>query len=1399
MGILRLKKLFRNIAGRKGGAGGSSALDRDFRRITRQIPLEDKRDLILQYGDEASKRRAHSIAADGKAAEGGEKSRSPQEFAEEVAFWTDDFPQPAAVVPLREALERGNSRWIDAFRDADGISSLCMVLEALAESRDMHLEEGDSINPQQVPPDEVRVEEEVVECLMAIFNKEGTGLSTLQEGNANLWPVIVRSAVDSTSDLVRSSLLKVLTVMLETRRDGLKVVLGALDVAKAQKNKDGRFSILAFEFEERVFLRGEMVEAGMVEAVVKGRSGMRAAALLLEATSDDEDGGDGGEAGRPAIGGRGAGSSGKKRGGLGGGGGSGADGALLFLSGSSEGSSIASGSSKTIETSTPRSSFYSSGSSSAVGMGTVAADARLQLRLDLMAQARTDLFFFSLDLFDRVADEDMRDAEENGGGDGGEGEGAPLEGEGGDDKAGLSSTGGGGRGAETERQRRRLVFCGRVLALASCPQVEAHHRCCASFRQGRERRGCPGSGPACRRPRPFFVSSPKTKRAGNGNLRFQPAPRCAVVANHLVGACVMTNLPYPPFFRDAASAAVEQGSKSAGGTSNSDDDGGKPRPPPSTAPAATVPSGPIPPPPPLPPSASPLALATASPLPVAKPAGPARRGVPWKVIKAAIGGTVFEEILAAREEVEVPKKMILEGFQEKPKGAKTGKKEPLLGAAALQYEIVFSTVSVSPETLRTAVMSMDLSFLTQDTLAKLNTLQPQPQELAILRAVKVEDVAELPKVEQFLVLASRIPNYHTRLRCAGDMQSFQPDTDTTLAKIATVSEAVSEVTSSAKLKRLLAVVLAVGNFLNEGTGRGGAKAITLDSLLKLPTVRRTNKRALAGQGDDNLAHMIMEWAEKAEPSLLSLGEDLPLAAEASKLGLDDLKKEVLVISKNIGVLAAKLKEAKEKRQQQEGKQEADQGGDGGAEQDEDKFVEVVEPFLASSKVGAADVAPSLHLPLSVLSTVTASLAHPTSPSLPSPSTFLFFLLPDSNDRATPIQFATPQAPLEHLRAEHSRVEEAYRSMATKFGEDPKKTPNEQFFDIVKNVVLMVETATRQNRERAEAEEARIRREKRASKRKRERELAKASAQRSEVNLQSLLVTGAGRMRQMVKGTSMVNEEFDRILEERAKESETFQQISETTDGTVREQLRGQLHYQKSTSQFGSGGVGFQRSQRGGPSSILVSPPQPSRPSSSVLLNLSPLPEKDSGRGGGDGGSATGGGGSAGDSGSVANNADSNKSSGSGTDGVPRQRHERLGREASLAKHASVVRKNTALHQARSFARTASTTGAGTRTAVAGTTAAAAAAGTAGTAAVKSDSRPSLASPPVGVGRSTITDTPSGLVRSRGRLQVPPDDGSSSGGFSDGSQSPKISRGALSKRLVDTRGKKLDTRRRAHFG
>lgn len=58
------------------------------------------------------------------------------------------------------------------------------------------------------------------------------------------------------------------------------------------------------------------------------------------------------------------------------------------------------------------------------------------------------------------------------------------------------------------------------------------------------------------------------------------------------------------------------------------------------------------------------------------------------------------------------------------------------------------------------------------------------------------------------------------------------------------------------------------------------------------TRRRTKKRDIAGVGDDNLLHALLEWADKEEKSLLTLSEDLPTASRASRLCLDDLKKEV---------------------------------------------------------------------------------------------------------------------------------------------------------------------------------------------------------------------------------------------------------------------------------------------------------------------------------------------------------------------------------------------------------------------------------------------------------------------------------------------------------------------------
>ncbi|CAN0079976.1 unnamed protein product, partial [Hapterophycus canaliculatus] len=107
------------------------------------------------------------------------------------------------------------------------------------------------------------------------------------------------SAIDSSSNYVRCNLLKLLTIMAESGPSGFETVMNALDHVKVDKDEDLRFSLLveafgdadssgvalvtdlivffntilssAFEFEERVLLRTEMITAGILEAMQRIR------------------------------------------------------------------------------------------------------------------------------------------------------------------------------------------------------------------------------------------------------------------------------------------------------------------------------------------------------------------------------------------------------------------------------------------------------------------------------------------------------------------------------------------------------------------------------------------------------------------------------------------------------------------------------------------------------------------------------------------------------------------------------------------------------------------------------------------------------------------------------------------------------------------------------------------------------------------------------------------------------------------------------------------------------------------------------------------------------------------------------------------------------------------------
>lgn len=93
--------------------------------------------------------------------------------------------------------------------------------------------------------------------------------------------------------------------------------------------------------------------------------------------------------------------------------------------------------------------------------------------------------------------------------------------------------------------------------------------------------------------------------------------------------------------------------------------------------------------------------------------------------------------------------------------------------------------------------------------------------------------------------------------------------------------AVDELRHSTAIKRVLQVVLAVGNALNASTFRGNARGFQLEALLKL-----RDTKAVDANAGPTLLHYVVRQLNKVDPALVDFLADLPHIEGASR-GLFD--------------------------------------------------------------------------------------------------------------------------------------------------------------------------------------------------------------------------------------------------------------------------------------------------------------------------------------------------------------------------------------------------------------------------------------------------------------------------------------------------------------------------------
>ncbi|KAK3868658.1 hypothetical protein Pcinc_025970 [Petrolisthes cinctipes] len=199
--------------------------------------------------------------------------------------------------------------------------------------------------------------------------------------------------------------------------------------------------------------------------------------------------------------------------------------------------------------------------------------------------------------------------------------------------------------------------------------------------------------------------------------------------------------------------------------------------------------------------------------------------------------------------------------------------------------ILLSKLKMTNEELVKVLLKMDSDGeLAPDMVEQLLKFTPTVEEKTMLEEHQ-DEMDTLARADRFLFQISKIEHYEERLRCLLYQKKYRERLGECEPRMTAVSMATRELTNSKRLKKLIEIVLAFGNYMNKGA-RGGAYGFRMSSLNKLTDVKASSNRSIT------LLHYILRVSEKQWRDVLRLDDDFPSLKEAAKVNITELEKEM---------------------------------------------------------------------------------------------------------------------------------------------------------------------------------------------------------------------------------------------------------------------------------------------------------------------------------------------------------------------------------------------------------------------------------------------------------------------------------------------------------------------------
>lgn len=219
--------------------------------------------------------------------------------------------------------------------------------------------------------------------------------------------------------------------------------------------------------------------------------------------------------------------------------------------------------------------------------------------------------------------------------------------------------------------------------------------------------------------------------------------------------------------------------------------------------------------------------------------------------------------------------------------------------------IMLSRIKLTFPDITKCILEINDEKLSVEDLRAISKQLPTIEE--VVRIQDFDDISKLAKADQYFGEIITIPRLNERLNSMIYRRKLDIEITEVRPELDSLWNASRELRSCTKFKRILQIVLAVGNALNGSTFRGGAKAFQLDGLLKM----KETKTANAGPGCPTLMHYVARLLLHSDPTLVTFIDDLPNLENAARIAVQTTLQTVSTLVG--GVAAVKTEVATLKR------------------------------------------------------------------------------------------------------------------------------------------------------------------------------------------------------------------------------------------------------------------------------------------------------------------------------------------------------------------------------------------------------------------------------------------------------------------------------------------------------